>query len=283
MTDNKPTPRVRGLGATLRDVRKERKVTLRELGARLNRDFTMISRWENGEKTPSLMQVAEILHGLGITGEQYDEILSLAHRTEDPLWAVTGLPGQQQQLNTVLEYELTAARITSVTHQLIPGMLQTSDYTRAVMRRAKVPNIESETRVAVRIGRREALTRRNPAHLTAIIGEAALRARIGGPEVMLDQLRHLLKMSELLTVDLFVVPADTDWHPGMDGTFDMIECLDGTIVVHMENRRSGIFLHQEDDVQVYLDAIPEILAVALKSKDSIDRINLEIAELEKNG
>jgi hypothetical protein len=243
----------------------------------------MISRWETGDKVPTIAQVAQILNALEVTGDRYDDIIALAERPFDPQWLATGLPGQQQQLTTLLEYESMATRITAVHPLLIHGMLQTADYVRAVMRGAKVPAIELEQRVAVRLGRRDALTRTRPAQLTAIIGEAALRGRIGGPEIMLDQLRHLLIMNKLLTVDVFVLPIATDWHPALEGPFSMIDCIDGSNIVHIENRRSGIFLHEDDDVEIYREAMPAILAEAMTLEESIERIEFEIAELERFG
>ncbi|WP_232212837.1 DUF5753 domain-containing protein [Saccharomonospora saliphila] len=178
------------------------------------------------------------------------------------------MPEQHRQLAGLLEVERTATRIITVSTLLIPGLLQTGDYARAIMHAADVPASEVDTRVAVRLGRREAITRREPAHLEAYIAEPVLHAEIGGCSVMVDQLHTLVEHSDRPNVALHVIPTSTDWHPGLDGPFSLAEMPDRGPVVHLENRISGLFLHEPDEIEVYQSAVDRVRKVAMSAEES---------------
>src|SRR5689334_1076507 len=92
------TPKARALGSAPRQAREERQLVLRELGLAINRDIGVISRWETGERSPKPEQVAQILTTLGVKGERYDEIMTLAYGTNEPQWVATTLPEKKQQM-----------------------------------------------------------------------------------------------------------------------------------------------------------------------------------------
>jgi hypothetical protein len=90
------------------------------------------------------------------------------------------LPERREHMNAVIRAERTATKITHVAPLLIPGVLQTYDVMRAIMVAGGVDESEIDERVNDRLGRRHLITRRNPAHLTVLLGEAAIRQCIGG-------------------------------------------------------------------------------------------------------
>jgi hypothetical protein len=203
-----------------------------------------------------------MLAHLRVNGARAEAIIDLARGTGDPMWVAVSLPEQQHQLEALLEFERTAKTITTVSPLLVPGLLQTTDYIWAIMS-AAVSTREVETRTAVRIGRREAITRDDPVTLVALVGEAALRQVIGNRQVMVEQLRHLLNMAKKPNVDLRVVPYTTGWHPALEGAFYLIDPKESDPVIHIENRRSGLFLHRQEDVEIYRDAAETVFRVAM--------------------
>lgn len=240
------------LGSALREVREAAGQSLRGVASQLGRDPSVLSRWEKGERLPSVTDVAQMLTLLEVSGDRYDEIVGMAQGADQPRWRAVSLPPQPQQLNALLEFERHARTIIEAAPLLIPGLLQTTSYIRAIMTAGGVPDGDVETRVAVRIGRREVITRRHPAQVVALVGEAALRQRIGSDEVMLNQLRYLLTVSEWPNVDLRAVPLSSGWHPALEGPFTLIEPPDGEApVVQLENRKSAFFLGDQDDVDAY--------------------------------
>ncbi len=253
---------------------------MRGLANELNRDPGVLSRWETGERTPKPTDVAQILTKLGVTGSRYDEVIDLTTGTAEKQWLAVSLPEHRQQLTALLDFERSAATITEVTPLLIPGLLQTSRYVRAIMSSGSVPEDEIETRVAVRLGRGDAIKRRDPAKFVALVGEAALRQVIGNREIMIEQLDYLLEASHWSNIDLRVLPFESGWHPALEGVFLLIESGDGAPVVHLENRRSGIFLHEKTDTDTYEQAVELASSAATTPEQSREIVAEAIKKLE---
>lgn len=273
------TPKARRLGAALREVRTERGIGVRKLAEKLGKDHSLISRYESGERVPKPEDVATILATLEVNGDRRDEILDLARGTDSPRWLAVTLPEQRQQLAALLELEATATSIIDVSPMLVTGLLQTTPYIRAIMSGGGVPRDEIETRIAVRIGRRETIGDRS-IRLVALLGETALRQEVGGRQVMVDQLRRLLDMSKRSNVDLRIIPFAAGWYPALEGPFTLIESAQEAPVVHLENRRSGLFLHEPEDIETYRVAVDAVLEVAMSPADSSGLIAEVIREME---
>lgn len=269
------TPKARALGSALRQAREEKHILLRQLGSALNREIGVISRWETGDRTPKPEQVAQILTHLGITGDRYDEIMTLAYGTHESQWVAISLPEQKQQMVAYVDWEQNASRIVAVAPLLVPGLLQTSDYIRAIMTApgGGAPSGEVASRVTTRIGRREVITKQNPAELLVLLGRGALNQGVGGRQVMIGQLQHLLEMAARPNVELRIVPDERSWHPGLEGAFALIESSPTTTmhrtptstasIVFVETRRSVLILHEDGDVNAYQQAIKRIIEISL--------------------
>ncbi|MCT2588243.1 helix-turn-helix domain-containing protein [Actinophytocola gossypii] len=272
------TPKALALGAALRQAREEKKLLLRQLGKAIDRDIGVLSRWETGDRTPKPEQVAQVLTTLGVNGERYEEIMTLAYGTAESQWSATTLPEQRQQMTAYLDWEQNASRIVEVAPLLVPGLLQTSDYIKAIMTAGGVPTSEIATRVATRIGRRDVLTKRNPADILVLLGRGALNQEIGGRQVMIEQLRHLLEMAARPNVDLRIVPDHRGWHPGLEGAFTLIESSDAATgrrvlarsatIAFVETRRSILMLHEDRDVRAYRRSIEQIMPLVLSADAS---------------
>src|SRR2546422_2772029 len=189
--DNMRTPKARALGQALRKAREDRGYGLREFAKVLERDPGVLSRWETGDRIPSPDQVAQYLTRLEVIGEQYEEIMELTRATDEPRWLAISLPEQRQQFDALLDFEQHATTITHLAPMLVPGLLQTSGYIRSIMSAGEVPDHEFPRRIALRIGRKDVLTKPERVRLAAFVGEGALRQLIGTREVMAEQLRHL--------------------------------------------------------------------------------------------
>jgi transcriptional regulator with XRE-family HTH domain len=275
------SPRARALGKALREARTASELGLREFAKTLGRDPSLLSRWETGDRTPPPTEVAQILGNLHIKGERYDEIIELAESVDEPLWLATTLPEQRAQLAALLDFERTATAITDISPLLVPGLLQTSHYVRAIMSAGwTVPPDEISTRVAIRMGRRDVLTRRDPARLTAFIGEAALRQRVGDAAIMADQCAHLANMAVLSNVEIRIIPFDCDWHPALEGASFLIESAADAPVVHLEVRGTGLFLYAPADVSACRQAAAKLSAQAMSPEDSLVVIALAQAGWE---
>jgi transcriptional regulator with XRE-family HTH domain len=282
MSTNDRSPKARALGAALRTEREERNWGLRQLASQIGCAPGTLSRWETGERMPKRADVARILTLLGVEGQRHDEIVDMTGATADSRWLAVTLPEQRQQLAALLECERTATSIFHMAPLLIPGILQTTPYIRAIMTAGGVPADEVETRIAIRIGRRELLTCPDAPRITSVIGEAALRQEIGSPSTMISQLGHLLEMSKHENVDIRLMPFTRSWHPGLEGAFLLIDSAQNPSVVHIETRASGIFLHDKADVDEYRKAANTVLGLALSPTASRKHITQIRKELEAN-
>ncbi|UVS76964.1 helix-turn-helix transcriptional regulator [Actinokineospora sp. UTMC 2448] len=276
------TPKAVALGSALRQARQDKGLKLRDFALHISRDPAMLSRWENGERSPKPEQAARILALLGVTGQRYDEVMSLVYGTSEPHWVATTLPERRQQMAAYMDYEQKATSIVEVAPLLIPGLLQTPDYIRSIMSvGGTVPEAEIPSRVADRLARQAALTRNRPAQLLALIGQAALSQPLGGPAVMAHQLRHLLEMAQLPNVDLRVVPFGTVWNPSIEGAFALMESDHSASSVFIETRKTMLWLHQHEDVKEYKRAVNLVVGAAMSRAESMVHIAKLVKRMEQ--
>ncbi|MDA3648843.1 helix-turn-helix transcriptional regulator [Saccharopolyspora indica] len=272
------TPKARALGAELRECRRHAGLTQQELADQIGVSHVSVSRYESGTRLPKPEDVAQILATLGVNGERYAELVDMARGAEHPNWLETGKTGLRRELTTIIEFERTATNIVEVATGIVPGLLQTADFARAMM--GEVPGPDLEARVAMRVGRRDVLSRSDAPEFTAIISEVALWQRIGGAAVMADQLRQLLKMGEFSNVTILVLPAVADrWHPAHAGSFILYEFPKSQPIVHLEHFASGAFLYSKE-VSAYQSAVATLREVAMDSGRSAELIADVIEELQ---
>lgn len=278
-----PTPKARALGNILRQARVDRELTTRGLADLIGCSQAQISKWENGESAPKPEKVAQLLGNLGVNGSDLEHAVNLAHGVNSSSWIAMSLPAQRPQLEALTELESAATKIVSVSPLLIPGLLQTEDYSRAIMEAGKLPSYELATRLAIRIGRKNIITRtQNPVRYVAYIGPAAIRKVIGGRSVMIEQCKHLLDMAKRPNVDIHLIAPDADWNPSDEGLYDIVESSEHSGVVILESRRSSLIFHEREDVLAYQQATDMVRQFAISPQDSLRHI-ASIAKRMENG
>lgn len=266
------TAKARVLGAELRELRKQAGLTVRGLEERLSMSRSTISRIERGDKVPGAEDIGALLAIFNVTGDRRSELIAAAKEADQPNWTEIGGPGIPRQLSALLEFEREATRISDLSLVRVPGLLQTADYARAVFRAGGVPSEQIEMLVAIRMGRREVLTRADPAAYLALIDEAVLRRPVGGNAVMADQLRSIVKMVDSDNVTVLVVPFEIGAHIGQDGSHLLLEFAKADPIVHLEHRRSGQFLDELKDTAEFVDLTANLSAQALDADRSAEVI-----------
>lgn len=245
VADTAGTPRTRALASALRRARTEANFGVREVSRRLGMSHTTISQWETGKRVPHPEDVAAMLAAIGLTGERREEILDLARGAADPNWIVAGVPGASTALAGVLECERTATEIIEWSPLVIPGLLQIPEYARAMFggEDTMLPK-EIDAAVKIRLDRRTILTGERedlpPAEFIAMIGEWALRQKIGGAKVLAAQLCEILTLAANGLACVRVVPDRDKWHPGLAGPFIIYNFDDAQSIVHLESYRSSV-------------------------------------------
>lgn len=277
MTDPTGAPRAKALAGALRAALAEANIGVREVARRMHVSHSVVSGWINGKTVPSLGSVSKFLAELNVSTAQHDAVLRLVQGADEPNWLAVGIPGVSQQLAGAMECEQTATAITEWASGVVPGLLQTSDYARAVIGAEPLPKTEIESRILIRMGRRDIVLRSNPVTLDALVCEAALRNPIGGAAVMAAQLRSLVEVAARPTITLRVVPIDAGWHPGLPGPFVLYHYADAPAILMREAYRGGTFVTESDEVAAYEAAAEQIRRVAM-SPDATSRLIADIAE-----
>jgi hypothetical protein len=222
-----------------------------------------LSRLENGLRGVTTEDVAALLVVYQVTGVERERLISLAREADRPGWWETGLPGLPSQLTALIGFEAQASRITVVAMVLVPGLLQTPDYARAVMVGGDVPAHEVEARVVTRLGRQAVLSRADPPDLHVILDETVLRRPVGGPVAMAAQLRHIITAAARPSVTVQVIPLDVGAHLGTAGSFVLLEFPKARSIVHLEHLRSSLFVDEPDDITPFAQARDTLARQAL--------------------
>jgi hypothetical protein len=158
----------------------------------------------------------------------------------------------------------------------VPGLLQTPDYARAILTNSEIGLEQADAMLIVRLNRQRILAKPDPARLTALIGEVAVREEIGSSDIMADQIDHLLEMMALPNVSLRIVPTNIGYHPGLIGSFILYEFADLPPIVHLENSHATAFLHEADVVSRYRKQA-KILASKALTEDATRALLREVA------
>lgn len=272
MSGTAATPRAHALGAEIRYVREEAEIGFRELARRLGMSHTVLSHWESGRRAPSAEDLSGLLGALGVTGGDREYLMELARAAADPNWVT---PGVGRQLAALMEYERTATAITEVNPLLVPGLLQTSDYARAIMSRSGVSAGDANHKVTLRLGRRDALER--GVEFTALVGEHVLQYPPCEKSIMVDQLRHLLEWNRRDNVTIRSVPLDSEWTPMHSGPFMLLQFRRAKPVVHLEHYRSAVTLTDSRDAQDFHTAAYMVREAAM-SADRTAELIAEVAD-----
>lgn len=265
--------RSRQVAAALRRYREEAGLSCHQVAAQVGLSQSKVSRIERGLSTLQEADAAGLMMHYGVPTEARDALLALLRDSEERGWW-SRQPDLPQLWSGLMDVEDQATRIQNYEIAFVPGLLQTADYTRAVMEGAGKPftRAELDTLVATRSGRQTLLTRSDAPQLVAVLDESALHRRIGADGVMRRQLQHLATVAGQPNVLLRVIPLAAGAHAGMQGPFSILEFGAGSAVVFIENQYTGLFLEEQAEVQGYRTVLTSILNAALAPRATVELI-----------
>lgn len=270
----------RGLGVELRTLRNKRRLSLRHVATQLGWQPSRLSRIETGKQGITTEDVASLLVIYGVTGDERDRLLAMTERADEPnLWEIQGPLSQESR--TLIQIEPTATGIVNFQPLLIPGLLQTPEYTRTLMKAGGVADEDAEVRVAARMSRQAILSRETPPDLEMIVDEGALRRVVGSPTTMARQLRHLVEATERPNVALRVLPWFIGAHTGLDGAFTLFDFDRDKPVVYLDHKISGLFLEQPEQVAFFRAEVDRLASSALSHQDSVATVAAIAKELDR--
>jgi transcriptional regulator with XRE-family HTH domain len=271
------------VGAQLRRLRTDMGLSREEAGEAIRASEWKIHRLENGQVGFKDRDIGDLLRLYGVTDpDEVAAFLVLAREANAPGWWQQYGDLLPQWFKAYVDLESAATLIRTYEGQLVPGLLQTEDYMRAVIGGALLdePLEEGERRVALRMARQTLLTRRDAPRLWAVIDEAALRRPVGSSEVMRGQLERLIDATKLANVVLQILPFGAGAHPGMVGAFSILRFADQELpdVVYVEHLTNALYLDKREDVNQYLHVMNSISMRAAPPDKTVDILHKILQE-----
>jgi transcriptional regulator with XRE-family HTH domain len=267
-----PVVRRRRLAAELRRLRGRAGKTLDEVAAYLECSPTKVSRIESGQVGARIQDVRDMLEFYGVTGAEREALLDLVRQSRQKGWWHAYADMIPEAFQYMIGLEDEASAIWTFEIQLIPGLLQSDGYSRAIMgtRRDDPPEV-IERGMQLRTTRKAVLTREHAPSYVAVIDEAALRRGVGGPEVMDEQFAHLIAMAERPNVTVQVLPFSAGADAGGGYPFVILGFADLTEpkVVYAELLTEAFYFNTAEKVGRYLASLDNLRGRALDPDDSI--------------
>jgi transcriptional regulator with XRE-family HTH domain len=280
MDDREPTVRARELGDALREAMRGAGLTASQIARRMEWSQSRVSRLLSGKRGGTEYDVLAFLTLCGVVGKERDRLMALCREQYRQSWLQQHGARLPKQLRTLIGHEDKATKISQFESTLVPGLLQTPQYARALLVEAgTVPEEEIGERVDARMGRHALFGRPHPPMLTFFIHEFVLRLPVGGREVMSDQLHHLLRMSVRSYLRLRVVPASRGAHAAIQGSFRLMEFPDIKPVAYLETETSSVFLELPEEISAYRTILARLEDTALdegQSKEFIANMAIEL-------
>jgi transcriptional regulator with XRE-family HTH domain len=266
--------RTRRLGMILRRLRLKSGLTGGQVAKRVGLAASTISRAESGKRGITREDLASVLTVFGVERPLRNAVLKLHAESHMPDLLDRDDLRVHQDLGTWIGFEQDATKIYNYEPLLIPGLLQTFPYARAVIEGFGIPLEEAEiaNRVAARIARQSLLRRPNRPELEIVLHEAALHQQVGGTAVMREQLGYLVEAAYRTWIDIRIIPSDAGAHAGMYGPFVIMEYPALPSIVHLENMVASLYLEEPGDVATYKVAFDSLLAVAHPPERSAELI-----------
>jgi transcriptional regulator with XRE-family HTH domain len=275
-----PTPRSRRLGRELRRLRDGAKLTLEQAGALVDSSGSRIQRIESGDIKVKPGDVLMLLkaYGIPLDSELANDLTDTARDLrESGWWQRLGLSNRYA---TYIAYEAEATDLRNYEPTLIPGLLQTSDYARAVASIGRETDSDAiEERVHARVQRQAVLTRKpHPLRLHATISEAALMVKVGGDDVLAEQLAHIVELARRPNVTVQVLTFEAGAHLADNGGFAVLSFEDQSDppMGYIETLAGELFLESTRDIERLVATYDHLKSLAMSPAESVKFIRGKI-------
>ncbi len=248
-------------------------MTQEEVSERTGIDRSTLYRLESAQQRPQRSTLIQLLDLYRVEEPRRGELLTLLRAAGQRGWLQQYRSELPDAYSDYIGFEDEARSISNYESLFIPGLLQTEDYARALLH-GTLPYASSEeieNRVIARMERQTLLDRDNPPRLWAIMDEAAVRRRVGGREIMRDQLARLPEAAARPNVTLQVISFDAGSHPGMDGAFVVLEFPDPAdqSIAYTESAAGGLFLEEDVELRRYMLMFEHLRAAALRPEATL--------------
>jgi transcriptional regulator with XRE-family HTH domain len=269
----------RRLARVLRRLREDANLTIEQVAEKLDLSPSTVSRMETAQVGVRPNDLRPLLDIYGVGGVQRDELLKLARERRQQAWW-----NRYKDLQSVAlaSLERGTSSILQWSALLVPGLLQTEAYTRAILGdRLPERSPDIEPRVEFRLKRQELLSDPQAPQFRVVLDEAILKRPVGGPSLMWRQLQHLVDEASKPNITLQVLPFGAGVHGGLDGEFTILQYPDPADpdVVYLETAAGQRYDESGDVARRYNLIFDRLQEAALKPEESVRALTNAIQDL----
>jgi hypothetical protein len=255
-----------GLAAEVRHIREGCGLSLEVVCHQLGWQQSKLSRMERGQQCISAADLASLLVIYKVTGHERGRLLHLVERQDEPGRWILESPLEPTPL---MRLEAEAIALVNAETLLMPGLVQTADYTIALAEAENAPPEVTELRLQVMEARQLLLAKAKPPKFDIILDETVLRRTVGSHAVMARQLRALLEVADRPNVRLWVVPADRAANVGFNWPFYTLSFPRGDAVVQLESQASVVYIEDRAKIELFQRHAAKVGKVALTPAESV--------------
>lgn len=262
-----PTLRRRRLAQELRRLREEAGMKSADVAARLEWNPSKLTRMERNEgKRPDPNDIRLLCDVYEVDARLRDRLVQLARDGRKRGWWDPYHAMLSEELSNYIGLEAEAASVLAFEPLIVPGLLQTPDYARAIIGggNATAGGEQVDAKVEIRMRRQEALHNDPALRVVAVMDEAALHRRVGSDEITRAQFEHLQKLGRLPNVTLHVIPFEAGAHASVSGSFNILQFPEPTDLdaVYVDLVAGQMFIEEPAEVVAYHDAFLSLVGQA---------------------
>ncbi|MEU9098478.1 helix-turn-helix transcriptional regulator [Streptomyces sp. NPDC048361] len=255
------------LGRRLQDLRERAGLRREEAAKVLRVAPATVRRMEMAEVSLKIPYIVLLLQAYGIADAEAEGFIALAEEANKPGWWQRFHDILPDWFSMYVSLEGAASLIRSYEPHFVPGLLQTEEYARHVMRSGALgatSDADIERHVALRMERQSLLTREDAPRLWVVLDETVLRRPVGTPLVMRDQIDRLLEASTLPNVTVQVAEFSSGHHPGTYGPFVLFRFAVPELpdMVYSEYLTGAVYLDARPEVATHLEVMDRMAAQA---------------------
>jgi transcriptional regulator with XRE-family HTH domain len=276
-----PTVLRRLLGTQLRRLREGRGISAQAAAKAIRGSESKISRIELGRNAIREIDVLDLLTYYGVSPAEREQLLALAEQANRPGWWHRFNDILPDWFEAYVGMEEAATSIRVYEPQFVPGLLQTPQYTAAVLTVCDIPIAEAERHVILRKERQRRFSE-GRLKLWAVIEETALRRPIGSMEILRDQLWYLLSLTGRPNLTLQIIPAGVGGHAVPSG-FILLRFAETDLpdVAYLEHLTSALYFDKKSDVDRYLLAMERLSILGARPGDTPEILTRLIGSLDE--
>jgi transcriptional regulator with XRE-family HTH domain len=273
-TDTNPLAIRWQVGGRLRQLRESARMTLDDAARQLMCSTTKISRIESAERLAQPRDVRDLCQLYGVDPQTTDELIKLATAAKQPGW-LDDFPELDDATATYLSLERAADRVRLFDLSRLPGLLQTTEFTSAMLRRLRRPGGLTEAWIADTARSRQVRQERvvtGELQVAAIVDESVFRRGVGDEAIMHAQITRVIELAELPNVDVHIIPLSAGVHPGVQGSFSCLSFSKAGLrdVVYVEGLVGSALREKRRDTSRYVVIFDHLLdEYALDTEDTL--------------